>query len=155
MRMLSLFNFLPNYSRTEWGYIKDSWRSHVLYKYDYNIVVFVQDKRHLMMVITASPNDGYYSVTWWWLFQNRIMHTIFDIYIFITHCIVMKLNSTWQTIITCNFLITNKWDFITQLWKNSRKHIWCPANHIFSMDAYLGAYFFLKDLSIFKKQHIR
>jgi hypothetical protein len=108
-----------------------------------------------MMVITASPDDGYYSVTWWWLFQNRIMHTIFDIYIFITHCIVMKLNSTWQTIITCNFLITNKWDFITQLWKNSRKHIWCPANHIFSMDAYLGAYFFLKNISSLTYQFLK
>jgi hypothetical protein len=37
-----------------------------------------------MKVILSIPDGGYSEHTWWRLFQNRVMHTKLDIYVFIT-----------------------------------------------------------------------
>jgi hypothetical protein len=39
---------------------------------------------YLMKVILSLPDEGYFESTWWSLFQKLILHTKFDIYIFIT-----------------------------------------------------------------------
>jgi len=36
-----------------------------------------------MKVILSVPNEGYSERTWWQLFQNRVVCTKFDIYVFI------------------------------------------------------------------------
>ena len=37
-----------------------------------------------MKVILSVPDEGYSECTWWRLFQNRVVRTKFDIYVFIT-----------------------------------------------------------------------
>jgi hypothetical protein len=35
-----------------------------------------------MNVILSVPDEGYYERTWWRLFQKRVVHNKFDIYVF-------------------------------------------------------------------------
>jgi hypothetical protein len=46
-----------------------------------------------MKVILNVPDEGYSDRTWWRLFQKRVVHTKFDIYVFISFVVVLHLAS--------------------------------------------------------------
>jgi hypothetical protein len=68
----------------------------------YSRILSVPDGRlfwvYLMKVILSVPDEGYFECTWWRLFQKHIVHTNFDIYVFIkllNHCLISSIKSRY------------------------------------------------------------